>query len=255
MAKKVLSRKLILTADFTGLTLEEKLTKQANMAKAQTNNPLLVPGLNPTAAAVEADITALTDPISGLIHERGVIRAQEESLTLAINKAETAIKDIIVSQWMPQTQTALTGTTNAEVNAALLLFGIKGQTSGHTPVTVASLSKTASSAPVIVKIDIDVHGQHILHVHNNITGKIGHPKDVLRVDIYAQTGGTAPANLAALVTNGGGWLGTTKRGKYINQFTVTAANQGKVEYYIAVYIEKATKKPGAQSVPESAMIE
>ena len=63
-------------------------------------------------------------------------------------------------------------------------------------------------------------------MHNNITGKIGHPKDVLRVDIYAQTGGTAPANLAALVTNGGGWLGTTKRGKYINQFTVTAANQG-----------------------------
>ena len=52
------------------------------MAKAQANNPTLVPGLTPTAAAVEADITALTDPIAGLIHQRGVIRAQEESLTV-----------------------------------------------------------------------------------------------------------------------------------------------------------------------------
>ena len=56
-----------------------------------------------------------------------------------------------MSQWMPQTQTALTGTTNAESNAALLLFGIKGQTTGHTPITVASLAKTAFERPCYSK--------------------------------------------------------------------------------------------------------
>jgi hypothetical protein len=254
-SKKVLNKKLILTADFTGLTLEEKLTKQTNMVKAQIANPTIVAGLTPTAAAVQADIVAITDPNTGLIHQRAVLEAQTQSLTLQINKGETAIKDIIVSQWMPQTQTALTGTTNAESNAALLLFGVKGSITGHATTTVASTARTAASAPVIVKIDTGVAGQHTLHIHNNITGKRSHPADVLRVDIYGQTGGTAPANLAALIANGGGWLGTAKGGKYVSPFIVTAANQGKVEYYIAVYIEKATKKPAAQSNEDSAIIE
>jgi len=255
MAKKVLTKKLILTADFKDLDLEGRLEKETNMAKAQADYPSIVPGLTPTTAVVQADIVAITDPHTGLLHQRAAAKALEESLTVQINNAEKAIRTIIVSEWMPETQSAITGNINAESYAATLQFGIKGQTTGHTPVTVADLSKSVSSAPVIVRIDFSVHGQHIIHVHNNITGKIGHPTDVARVDIYGQTGGTAPTNLAALITNGGGWLGSCKRGKFINTFTVTAANQGKVEFYIAVYIEKATMKPGAQSVPESATIE
>jgi succinyl-CoA synthetase beta subunit len=73
--------------------------------------------------------------------------------------------------------------------------------------------------------------------------------------MFTGTGGTAPINLAALIANGGGWLGTASRGKYINPFVVTAANQGNPEYYIAVYIEKTTKKPAAQSNEDSATIE
>jgi hypothetical protein len=254
-SKKKLTKKFILTADLHGKTQDDTLSKETDMVKAQIANPTLVSGLNPTATTVQGQITAITDPNTGLIHQRAVLEAQTQALTLQINKGETAIKDIIVSQWMPQTQTALTGTTNAESNAALLLFGVKGQATGHATTTVASTARTAASAPVIVKIDTGVAGQHTLHIHNNITGKRSHPADVLRVDIYGQTGGTAPTNLAALIANGGGWLGTAKGGKYVNPFVVTAANQGKVEYYIAVYIEKATKKPAAQSNEDSAIIE
>ena len=259
MGKKVLNKKLILTADFKGLTLEERLSKEANMAKAQAANAGIVAGLNPTATAVQTQITELTDPLTGLIHQRGVLKAQEEALTIQINKAEKAIRDIILDQWMPQTQTALTATPalalTSESYAALLLFGIKGQTGGTAATGNSAMDKAEESAPVIVRIETNIKGQHTIHVHNNITGKIGHPKDVARVDIYGQTGGTAPANLAALIANGGGWLGTAKRGKYVNPLTVNATTQGKPEYYIAVYIDKETKKPAAQSNEESAAIE
>ena len=254
-SKKVLNKKLILTADFQGKTQEEKLTKETDMVKAQIANPTLVPTLNPTAAAVQADIVAITDPNTGLIHQRAVLEAQTKALTLQINKGIEDLKNIIVDQWMPQTQTALTATPAlaavAESNAALLLFGVKGQATGHGTTTIANTARTAASAPVIAKID-NLHNQQTLHIHNNITGKIGHPKDILRVDVYGQTGGTQPADLAALIANGGGWLGTAKRGKFV--YTPTTANMGKTEYYIAVYIDKTTLKPIANSVVASEAI-
>ena len=249
-SKKVLNKKLILTADFTGLTLEEKLSKQTDMVKAQIANPTLVPGLNPTATSLQTQIVALTDPNTGLIHQRSVLLAQVHALTAQINKAETTIKDIIVSQWMPQVQNALTGTANAISNAALLLFGIKGQTGGST-TGAGVMEKAADTAPVIAKID-NQHNKQTLHIHNNLTGKTGHPKNVLRVDVYGQTGGTAPTDLAGLIANGGGWLGTAKRGKFISP--LTTANAGKTEYYIAVYIDKETLKPIAYSTVASEAI-
>lgn len=259
MGKKVLNKKLILTADFHGLTAEEKLTKETNMAKAQVDNPTLVPTLNPTATNVQASIALINDPSTGLIHQREVLRGQEKALTLQINKGIHDIQNTIIDQWMPQTQTALTATPAlaavAESNAAKLLFGVKGQTGGGNNLNLGSSQKTAESAPVITRIETNVKGQHTLHEHNNLTGKIGHPKDVLRIDVYGQTGGTAPANLAALIANGGGWLGTIKRGKYVNPFVVNATNKDKPEFYILVYIDKATKKPAAQSNVESAVIE
>ena len=76
-----------------------------------------------------------------------------------------------------------------------------------------------------------------------------------RVDVYGQTGGTEPDNLAALVANGGGWLGTAVKGKYLNRLTVNTNTKNQPEFYIAVYIDKLTKKPAAQSNVESENIE
>ena len=246
MSKKVVNKKIIVVTNFKNQT-EAELGKTFNKLQngGATNAPAgLV--LNPTPAAVETQITARNN----LFITRSGLQAQLKQNTEDIHKADTALKNVFTDQWATQIQN-FGGITVNQIKG--MAFGIKGL--DGTGITVADTQKTASSAPVIIKIDTDVHGQHTLHIHNNITGKIGHPKDVLRVDIYAQNGGTAPANLAALIANGGGWMGTAKRGKYINPFVVTAANKNTVEYYIAVYILKATKKPAAQSNVENAVIE
>ncbi|HEX7415427.1 MAG TPA: hypothetical protein VF411_15395 [Bacteroidia bacterium] len=263
-SKKKLSKKFLLTADFRGLTKEEKLTKETNMTLAQIDNPTLVPGLTPTGLTVQAQIVVLTDPNTGLIHQHDVMAGQLYAMTEDIDKKITAIKDIIVSKWMPQTEAALTATPAlaliAEKNAKLLLFGVKGVAGGAAQTSsVMEMGKTAESKPVIARIDTNVKGQHTLHEHNSITGKIGHPKKtVLRIDVYGQTGGIPPANLTDLIKNGGGWLGTIKRGKFVNVYTVTTGtggNKGLEEYYILVYIDAVTLKPAAQSKTDSAPIE
>jgi len=107
-SKKKLTKKFILTADLHGKTQEDTLSKETDMVKAQIANPTLVSGLNPTATTVQGQITAITDPNTGLIHQRAVLEAQTKALTLQINKGIEDIKDIIIDQWMPQTQSALT---------------------------------------------------------------------------------------------------------------------------------------------------
>jgi hypothetical protein len=243
MSKKVVNKKVILTAGFTGLTQDEILKRETDMAKAQVLNPTLVPGLTPTAASVQTQITAINDPNTGLIHQLGVVRAQEKSLVGQIDAAINDIKDIITDDWMPQTQTAIAGDVT---KAATLLFGVKGFSTGHASTTVASTAKTVASAPVVVKIDV-IAGEQVLHIHNNITGKRGRPKGVKQIDVYAQTGGTAPTNLASLIANGGGYIGQAKDGKFVNTIAVTAANVGKIEYYIVVYVDSKTLKPSAYS--------
>ena len=257
-SKKKLTKKFILTADLHGKTQEDTLAKETDMVKAQIANPGLVAGLNPTALAVQAKIVAITDPNTGLIHQRAVAEALTKSLTLQINEGIADVKNIIVDDWMPQTQTALTATPalalTAASNAALLLFGVKGIAGGAAQTTsIASMSKNATSAPVIVKIDTDVAGEHILHIHNNITGKRGHPTDVAEVDVYAQNGGTQPVNLAALQAAGGQILGEAERGVYINFIPTTVAKNTQI-FYIAVYKGKKTKKTVAQSVVASAAV-
>ncbi|HEX7412482.1 MAG TPA: hypothetical protein VF411_00450 [Bacteroidia bacterium] len=251
-SKKVVNKKVVLTADFYGLTQEEKLKKETDMTLAQKNNPLLVPGLNPTAVVIQNRIIALTDPNTGLVHELEMVRANEKTLVGQIADEVKAIESIIVSEWMSQTQSAIAGDVN---KAATLKFGVKGVSGGGAQTSsVMEMAKTATSAPVIVKIDTDVHDEHILHIHNNITNKRGHGKDILRVDMYAQNGGTLPINFAALIANGGQLLGTAERGVYINTIIATTANSGTTVYYIAVYISKKTKKPVAYSVVASAKI-
>jgi hypothetical protein len=246
MSPKVTDKKTIVTTNFEGQT-ETELGKSFNKLQngGATNAPTGLT-LNPTPAQVLTKITART----GLITTRSGLEAQLKQNTKDIHTADSGLKAIFTDQWASEIQSFPGITVNQILGMG---FGVKGlEPQG---LLVMDAAKTATSAPVIIRIETDIKGQHSLHIHNNITGKIGHPKDVLRIDIYGQTGGNAPANLAALIANGGGWMGTAKRGKYVNQFTVTAANQGKIEFYIAVYIMKATKKPAAQSVVESATIE
>jgi len=246
MSPKVVNKKIIVTANCDGLT-EAELGKLFNkLQNGGANNCPAGLVLNPTPAAVETKITART----ALYTTRSGLEAQMKQNTKDIHTADSGLKTIFTDQWANEIQN-FAGITVNQIEG--MGFGIKGlEPQG---LLVMDAARTATSAPVIIRIEIDIKGQHTLHVHNNITGKIGHPSDVLRVDIYGQTGGTAPTSLATLIANGGGWLGSCKRGKYVNTFTVSAANQGKSEFYIAVYILKSTGKPAAQSVVESASIE
>ena len=243
---KIVNKKIIVTTNFNNQTETELGTAFNKLQNGVATNAPTGLTVSPTAASVLTQITAR----AALFTVRSGLEAQLKQNTENIHTADKALKTIFTDQWATQIQN-FAGITVNQVKG--MGFGVKGIDSPST--TVIDTAKNASSAPVIIKIDTDVKEQHSVHIHNNITGKIAFPKDVLRVDIYAQTGGAAPANLAALIANGGGWLGTAKRGKYINQFVVTPANRDKPEYYIAVYIDRATKKPAAQSVAESAIIE
>ena len=246
---KVTNKKIIVTTNFDGLT-EAELGLSFN--KLQSNmaaNPTIVPTISPTPAVVATKITARTD----LFTKRATLQAQLKQNTADIHSADADLKNIFTDQWATQIQNTPGITIN---QIKLLAFGTKGVDNGHSSGssagTTASTDKGAGSAPVIIKVVQAAHLEHILHIHNNLTGKIGIPDNILRTDIYAQTGGTQPADLAALIANGGGYLGTAKRGKYTNLLSVS--NLGKTEYYIAVYVDKSTLKPVAQSSVENAMI-
>jgi hypothetical protein len=247
MAKKVVNKKIIVTSNLDGKT-EVELEKSFDKLQTAAANAPTGLVLNPTPAAVLTQINARKN----LITDRANHLALAQQDTENIQKADTALKNIFTSQWANQIQN-FTGITVAQIKA--MAYGVKGIAGGSTATTsVEELSKTVTSAPVIVKVDTDVIGEQIAHIHNNITGKRGHGKDVLRVDVYAQYGGTLPANLAALQAAGGQLLGTAERGVYINPIITTATNKNTNVYYVAVYVGKKTKKIVAQSVVFTAVI-
>ncbi|MHB8401904.1 MAG: hypothetical protein ACYDCN_07805, partial [Bacteroidia bacterium] len=215
----------------------------------QAAHSTYVPGLNPTAASVETLVDAIMNRSTGLIVQRDNARILETSLTEQINKGIADVESIITRQWMPQTEAALKTNANKISMAKDLLFGVKGIMGGKAQdISVMEMGKTKTSAPVIVKVDTDVKNEHIIHTHNNITSKRGHPKDVSEVDIYATKPGAAlPMNLADLLANGGAELGVSERGVYINEIVTTTANKNLPIHYIAVYKGKKTKKPVAES--------
>jgi hypothetical protein len=229
MSRKVINKKIVVVTNFNNQTEGELTTTYNKLQNGVATNAPAGLAVSPTTTAVENKITARND----LFITRSNLHALLKQNTEDIHSADSNLKAIFTDQWAAQIQSFPGITVNQIIDMG---FGVKGLSSQTS--TVADTDKTATSAPFIIKIDTDVKGRHTLHIHNNITGKIGHPKDVERIDIYGQTGGVAPANLAALIANGGGWLGTAKRGKYINEFVVTPENQRKSEYYIAVYIDK-----------------
>ncbi|MBI3502544.1 MAG: hypothetical protein HY063_12205 [Bacteroidetes bacterium] len=254
MAKK-LDKKFKLTANFQNLTEEEKLKLESDMANAQASSGL-VPGLNPSAGTVQNQIRAINDPVTGLITQRDAAIALEKNLTQQINDGITAIQNTIIDLWMPQTQAAISGNTATRAaNAKTLKFGIKGQDTGHvSAATARTHAANTESHPVIEFIDKNVHNQHTLVIHDSHQKKFKLRPDVLRIDVYGVTSDTTPADLAALIKMGGGYLGQAgKRGKFVHEYTTDPAMK-QTEQYIAVYISKATKKPIAESPAESAFM-
>jgi hypothetical protein len=178
--------------------------------------------------------------------QRDTLMEQMKQVTENIHKNGSAINDIFIDQWRSQTQVAIGGDAS---KAKLLGYGIKGVDTGHITTTVALEKGIAiSSRPVIVDITVNTHLMHILHIHNNITGKRRLPKGILRIDIYGQTGGAAPTDYSLM----GRALGQASRGKFVHTFQL--ADVGKIQYYIAVYIDKKTKQPVAQSLVVSGII-
>jgi hypothetical protein len=238
-----LVKELILTANISELTEVEKLNKETAIANAHAANPTVVPGLTPTPSSV----LTLINTQNGYYTQRETLREQLKQVTKLIHTGDENLNNIFVNQWRSQTQTAI---GSDESKAKLLGWGIKNIDSGHTP-TDATVSKeiVLASLPVIIKIDLNSHLLHILHIRNNITGKRKLPAGILRIEIYGQIGGTLPTDYSLM----GRSLGQASRGK----FTTTQyplADVGKVVYYIAVYISKKTKQPIAQSPVASAII-
>jgi hypothetical protein len=240
-----LEKKLVLTLNYYGLTVGEKIEKETDIANAHQSNPSEVPGLTPAPSAV----LNLIDDLNQKITLRDTLKAQVKALTGEIRNDNEDILNILMDQWRPQTQTAI---GNDMAKAKLLGWGIKGIDSGHTAIAVQA-AKAESSTPYISRIDINVREQHTVHIINNITGKRKIPAGVLCTDVYCYIGeaGLSFTDLSQMITAGGTYLGQARWGKFANTIP---GKKGKTAYYIAVYVNKKTKKPMTQSPVESAII-
>lgn len=232
-----LIKKLILVLQFYGLSFPQKLQKMWGIYNAHVDNPTFVPGLSPATTAVEPLLTGAQT----LFDERDSLELQMKANTKSLNESETELVNIFVSSWATQTQTAA---DMSEERAVLLGYSIKGQ----TPAKVL----TQDNFPLISSIDISIHGKHTIFCHDSLTKKVALPDGILRVDVYGQTGGIRPLDLTQLIANGGGYLGETTRGKFVN--TLNSGDVGKTEFYILVYILKASKKPFSQGQAVNALI-
>lgn len=92
---------------------------------------------------------------------------------------------------------------------------------------------------------LNCFSQNNVTIYPNTTGIC-----YLRLGIKEQKEST-PNDLATLLANGGKFLGTAVRGKFISNFP---NGKGKEIFYIAVYVDKKTLKPVRQSVVADAMV-
>jgi len=229
--------KLIIVLNFRGLSFLKKLLRMTDIQKNHVGNPLLVPGLDPAPDVVLTKITEAMDELT----RHDSLTDQLKASTQKLDTMEAYLEGVFIDKWAKQTQNA--ADMNAE-KAKLLGYGIKGENPPEPP--------SQDNVPVIGKIDNNTHGQHTLFIQNFLTGKVALPPGISRIDIYGQTGGTQPVDLAAMIANGGGYLGEATKGKFVNTFG--SQNLGTPEYYFAVYIDKKTKKPFTVSKVASAMM-
>jgi hypothetical protein len=247
--KKKLVKELVLTANLSDLIETNFVTKTTGMVSAEIANPTLVPLLSPTAAIVQAKINSLT----GYYTTRDTLKNQQKTNTNLIHTTHDDIVNIITNQWRAQAQTALTGTVNAEANAALLGFGTKGIDTGHSSSTVIT-ARAINSFPLIRAIDVNIHLQQTLHTVNSVSGHNKLPADAKHIEVYEQIGGAMPTSIKGMIH-----AGICKHGKFINHFdaidpVTNKTNLGVTVWYILVYVDKKTLVILEQSPAVSAII-
>jgi len=228
---------IIVVAAMGNLTDSEFVNEIDLKQQAMTENSTIVPNISPTAAEVKTKGLAMLNDMKA----RDLMVSEIKQKTSDIESQRKDLTNIMTSQWAYKIQEAVEGD---EGKVELLRFKVKGKS--------PSMSPDPECAPLISKIDINVAGQHTLNLIDSQANKRCLPKGILRIDIYGQTGGTAPANLSELITNGGGYLGQATKSKFVNTFT--GQKTGTIEYYIAVYVSKKTKKPFSQGKMASAVI-
>jgi hypothetical protein len=228
---------IIVVAGLSELTDSEFVDNVDLKADGVIANPGVVPNIDPDGTDVKTSVTEMKKEMT----ERDLLLNQAQQKTSNIQSMRKEITKTMTGKWANQIQNA-PGIDQGKVE--LLNFKVKGTTERQPP--------EPDNLPVIINIDINVKGQHTLNIISGKSKKKGLPYGIDRVDIYGQTGGNMPANLAELITNGGTYLGEAVKGKFINVFT--NQKSGVPQFYIAVYILKKTKKIFSQGPVANAMI-
>jgi len=237
MTKKKLSKKVIYTANLNGLNEADELKKIIAYGHAAKDNAELVPDIKPEAA----ELLGKTTIIDNKVTEHTNLMNQMKSLTEEINNLQAEAKNIVVDQWLPYVQENLSDDIEG---GKKLGFGVRGLDNGTSPETIG---KAAESHPVIIRIDMNVQLQHVLHIVNSETSKVKLPDDAEYLAVYRQIGGTPPIDIANMKE-----AGMAKRGKYASKFK--AEDKGKIVYYILAYISKKTNEPLEMSPVYTAFV-
>ncbi len=229
--------KVKLTPNVSKLGEDDFESESGAIIAAVGTHATVVPGLNPTPAAMQDK----WDDRKDIKLKKKDLLDQVKQCDADLEVARIDITNNLTDDWAPQIQKIIAGDVG---KAHLLRFHIIG--SNPPPPT------PEESTPLCTRIDINISGKHTLHIIDNLTQKKALPKDILRTDVFAQTAGTTPTNLAEMITNGGGRIGEAYKGKFVHE--LPAGNKGKIEYYILVYISKKTRKPFSYSIVYSATI-
>jgi len=229
MSGKNLKKKMIVTANQERLNEAQLLQDSQDKINAQTENPTIVPDLDPPATAVQTTLTAVRNNIN----KRSSLQQQLKENTNVINKDLSKIKDIFVDKWAKQIQNVIGDDVG---KAKLLKFGVKGIYDGHAAPEI----NVTNSHALIHNIDLNSHLVHQLFIINSMTKKIGLTQDAKQIDVYMSIGAEEPADVKKMT-----YLGVAKRGKFTNHFT--ADQVGQPVWYYVVYVPR---KAGV--IPECA---
>ena len=225
----MLNYKLIVTALLDNLTEDDFRDRVKALIQAEVDNPTIIPGLSPTAAAETTKVVAL----DALYLKRDSLIQQQKTNTGQIYALVKEITDDITSKWVPQVQTAVAGDENL---VKLLGFGIKGEDNQQSEPEVS----VSNSKPDITFVDINHYLQIALTIRNNVTGKIGLPFDAKRLDIYMSFLYEQPLTLSKMQ-----YVGSATRGKFTVHFPPEQLHQ--TVWFIAVYVPKTAGATGELS--------
>jgi hypothetical protein len=217
-------KKLIVVPDLKDLNDQEFVTNVTAKIQLEIDNPLIVPGLSPTALIMQGKLAAML----AKMNERTILMTQLHEKSTEISLMKKEINDNMVDDWAKQIQTAVAGDLSK-----VQLLGFHARGDGHDSDTVS----VNNSHPLITGIDTNVHLQHTLNIINSVSGKARLPHDALQLAIYEIMSEAEPPDDLRLWRS----LGIAKRGKYINHFA--SDEYGKTVWYMAVYISKATLLP------------